>query len=101
MAEPTIAVSVAYAERDHQTLIHLEVPLGTTAAGAVDRSAIRARHPGIPATAAVGVFGVLVKPERLLVAGDRVELYRPLPADPKETRRRLAREGKTMGAKRD
>jgi hypothetical protein len=37
-----------------------------------------------------------VAPGHVLVDGDRVELYRPLPADPKDTRRRLAREGRTM-----
>jgi len=45
----------------------------------------------------LGIHGRTVSPERVLADGDRVELYRRLPADPKETRRRLAREGRTMG----
>jgi hypothetical protein len=93
-------VSVAYAERDRQTVIELEVPAGTTAAEAVERSGIRARHPGIPAGAPLGVYGRLVAPGAVLEAGDRVELYRGLPADPKEQRRRLAREGRTIGRPR-
>ncbi len=100
MSRPEIAVSVAYAERDLQTVIALTVPAGTTAAEAVERSAIRARHPGIPAGVALGVYGRLVAPTTVLEAGDRVELYRALPADPKEERRRLAREGRTMGRPR-
>ena len=100
MADGPIRVAVAYAERDRQTLIEVEVPQGTTAAEAVARSAIRLRHPGIPADAALGIHGRLVKPGQVLEAGDRVELYRPLPADPKERRRALAREGRTMGARR-
>ncbi|HXQ31142.1 MAG TPA: RnfH family protein [Steroidobacteraceae bacterium] len=100
MADGRIKVAVAYAERDRQTLIDLEVPEGTTAEEAVTRAQIRRAHPGIPADAALGIHGRLVKPGQVLAAGDRVELYRPLPADPKETRRRLAREGRTMGRKR-
>ena len=95
-----IRVSVASAERDRQTVIELSVPTGTTAAEAVARSGIRERHPGIPREAALGVFGRIVGPGERLEAGDRVELYRELPADPKETRRRLAREGRSMGRRR-
>ena len=90
-------MSVAYAERDRQTVIELVVPDGTTAAEAVERSGIRTRHAGIPAEAPLGVYGRLVPPGAVLEDGDRVELYRGLPADPKEQRRRLAREGRTMG----
>jgi putative ubiquitin-RnfH superfamily antitoxin RatB of RatAB toxin-antitoxin module len=99
VTEATIRVSVAYAERARQTLIELEVPAGTTAAEAVERAQIRALHAGIPADAALGVHGRVVPPATVLAAGDRVELYRPLPADPKDTRRKLAREGRTMGAR--
>jgi putative ubiquitin-RnfH superfamily antitoxin RatB of RatAB toxin-antitoxin module len=94
----TIPIEVAYAERDRQTLLALEVPHGTTAGQAVALSGIRQRHAGIPPDAALGVYGRRVPPAHVLAAGDRVELYRPLPADPKDVRRRLAREGRTMGA---
>lgn len=97
MAEGGIRVTVAYAERDRQTLIEVELPAGTTAADAVLRSGIRERHPGIAADAPLGIHGRRVEAGEVLADGDRVELYRPLPADPKETRRRLAREGRTMG----
>jgi hypothetical protein len=95
-----LAIAVVYAERDRQTLIELRVPAGTTAAAAVELSGIRSRHPGIAPDAPLGIHGRLVPPDRALAAGDRVELYRPLPADPKETRRQLAREGRTMGRRR-
>jgi hypothetical protein len=39
----------------------------------------------------VGIFGRLVALEHALATGDRVEIYRPLTADPKEARRRRAR----------
>jgi uncharacterized protein len=93
-----LSVEVVYAERERQTLLALQVPPGTTAEQAIERSEIRARHAGIPPHAAIGIFGRLVPAGQVLVDGDRVELYRPLPVDPKETRRRLAREGRTMGA---
>jgi putative ubiquitin-RnfH superfamily antitoxin RatB of RatAB toxin-antitoxin module len=95
-----LRITVAYAERDRQTLIELAVAAGTTAAQAVEVSRIRERHPGIPLDAALGIFGEVVRGERVLVAGDRVELYRALPSDPKETRRRLAREGRAMGVRK-
>ena len=88
MSRPEIRVAVAYAERDLQTVLELEVPAGTTAAQAVARSGIRDRHPGIPAGAALGIYGRVVAPDTPLADGDRVELYRPLAVDPKEARRR-------------
>ncbi len=53
------------------------------------------------AQAKVGVFGKLATPDTKLVDGDRVEIYRPLIADPKETRKRRAAEGKPMRKGRD
>ncbi len=100
MSRPEILVSVAYAERDRQTVIELRVPTGTTAAEAIERSGIRNRHPGIGAGAPIGIYGRIVAPAAVLAEGDRVELYRALPADPREKRRQLAREGRTMGPPR-
>ena len=97
MTAREISVSVAYAERDRQTVVELTVPEGTTVDEAIARSSIRSRHPGIAADAPLGIHGLLVPGTQVLADGDRIELYRPLPADPKEKRRRLAREGRTMG----
>ena len=44
----------------------------------------------------IGVFGKVVKLDRVLETGDRVEIYRPLIADPKEARKKRAAEGKVM-----
>lgn len=92
-----IAVTVAYAEPQRQTVIAVRVPVGTTAAQAVALSAIRHVHPQIEKEPALGVFGQAVGATYVLRDGDRVELYRALLQDPKETRRRLAREGRVMG----
>jgi putative ubiquitin-RnfH superfamily antitoxin RatB of RatAB toxin-antitoxin module len=97
VAPERIAILVACAEADRQTVIALEVPAGCTAGEAVDRSGILARHPAIdPARCGVGIFGREVTRGQALSAGDRVEVLRPLPEDPRERRRRLAREGRTM-----
>ena len=96
-AERELRVEVAWALRERQCVIALLVSPGTTAGAAVEQSGIRARHPEIPPHAPLGIHGRVVAATHRLADGDRVEIYRPLPADPKETRRRLAREGRTMG----
>jgi putative ubiquitin-RnfH superfamily antitoxin RatB of RatAB toxin-antitoxin module len=81
-------------------VVAIEVPDGCTAAEAVERSGIFALHPGLdPATCRVGIFGREVSRDRMLAEGERVEVLRPLPEDPKERRRRLAREGRSMRAR--
>jgi putative ubiquitin-RnfH superfamily antitoxin RatB of RatAB toxin-antitoxin module len=103
MAEPEsehapgmITVEVAYALPDQQVLLAFEVEEGTTAREAVERSGILDQHPEIELMKSnkIGVFGKLVKPDQVLREGDRVEIYRPLIADPKEVRRQRAKEGK-------
>src|SRR5258706_7692378 len=87
MNEITITVVCALPDR----AIEIEVRLdpGATVAEAIERSGIAARVPET-ANAAVGVFGKRVRRDAVLAAGDRVEIYRPLIADPKTLRRRRA-----------
>jgi putative ubiquitin-RnfH superfamily antitoxin RatB of RatAB toxin-antitoxin module len=93
-----IAVSVACAQAERQTVIPLELPAGTTAGEALERSGVFARHPGLdPAACAVGIFGREVPRGYVLRDGDRVEVLRPLTDDPRERRRRLARTGRSTG----
>jgi len=92
-----IPVEVAYALPERQTLLRLEVPDGTTAEEAIRRSGILERHPHIDlATNKIGIFAKPVPLSRVLRAGDRVEIYRPLIADPKAVRKQRAEEGKRM-----
>ena len=96
-SEP-LRVEVAYARADRQIVIPLSVPAGATLGDAIRESGITAVFPEIDlAQQRVGVFGKLAPLDRALVDGDRVEIYRPLVGDPKEIRRQLAAEGKTMG----
>lgn len=92
-----IRVEVVYALPDRQRLLTLEVPSGTTMIEAVQRSGLLAEFPDIdPATAPMGIFGKCeAEPAlRVLQAGDRVELYRPLLVDPKEARKARAAKAK-------
>lgn len=96
MAEE-ITVEVVYALPQVQTLLSLRVPLGTTAAEAIRLSGVLVKHPEIDLPKAkLGIFGKHVKADTPLRERDRVEIYRPLIADPKEVRRKRAAEGKVM-----
>lgn len=100
MADDPIGVAVACAEEGRQTVLAIAVPAGCTAWQAVERSGILARHPSIdPAACGVGIYGTEVPRGRVLAAGDRVEVLRPLAEDPRERRRRLAREGRSMSGR--
>ncbi|MGS2723681.1 RnfH family protein [Porticoccus sp. GXU_MW_L64] len=100
-----ITVEVAYALPQRQQIIELQVAEGTTAIEAVKASGIVAMFPEIePDSAKMGIFGQALgtkglKPpaEYELQARDRVEIYRPLTADPKEVRRRRAEKAKQQG----
>lgn len=87
-----VSVEVAYARADVQTLVEVEVPAGATIEEAIRACGILKRFPEIDLThAAVGVFGARASLLDTVRAGDRIEIYRPLIADPKEARRRRAR----------
>lgn len=92
-----IRVEVAYALPDHQELIALDVPVGTSMFDAAVKSGIANKFDDLDLeSAAMGIFGKAErKPkERELQPGDRVEIYRALIADPKEVRKRRAEEAK-------
>lgn len=100
MRAERIAVQVVCAEAGRQTVLRIEVPAGCTAAEAVERSGILALHPGVdPAGCSLASYGREIARDHVLRQGDRIELLRPLPDDPRERRRRLARQGGTIGAK--
>jgi putative ubiquitin-RnfH superfamily antitoxin RatB of RatAB toxin-antitoxin module len=94
----TIPVEVAYALPERQRLIKLQVPLGCTALEAVRLSQIAREFPGLDIDSAdMGIFAknldgkLLPTPEQyVLKPRDRVEIYRPLQADPKAARAQRA-----------
>jgi putative ubiquitin-RnfH superfamily antitoxin RatB of RatAB toxin-antitoxin module len=87
----TISVTVVYALPERASEIGLMLPSGATVADALEGSRLASIHPEIDlARCAVGIFGRRVERDRVLADGDRVEIYRPLVADPKDARRRRA-----------
>jgi len=95
-----IAVEVAYALAGKQAILELEVPEGTTALEAAKRSGITEKFEGIDLdNAKLGIFSKVVSPTQVLREGDRVEVYRPLVADPKEVRKARAARAKERRAK--
>lgn len=91
------AVEVAYARPDKQLILTVHVMPGSTAQQAIEQSGIVQKFPEIDlGKTKVGIFGKLGKLDAVLKAGDRVEIYRPLIADPKEVRRQREAEGKRM-----
>ncbi len=96
MAE-SIHVEVVYALADVQELAQLDLPGGSTVAQAIAASGLLEKYPEIDLKKnKLGVFAKLAKAETMLRDRDRVEIYRPLIADPKEVRKQRAAEGKVM-----
>lgn len=95
----SMQVEVAYARPERQWVIAVEVPEGATAYDAVLASGLLSQCPEIDLdTMPMGIFGVRIKTATttILRPGDRVELYRPLTADPKESRRSRAESQKLV-----
>lgn len=92
-----ILVEVAYALPAEQVILPIKVAAGTTAESAVKQSGILTKFPEINlAENKIGIFGKLTQLDTPLRDKDRVEIYRPLIADPKEVRRQRAEAGKVM-----
>lgn len=88
-----IAVSVVYAEPGHVFDVELSLPRGSTVADAIGQSGLRAVYPLMELDDdRVGIFSRKARFDTPLRDGDRVEVYRPLKIDPKEARRKRARE---------
>lgn len=97
MAE-TITVEVSYALPQRCERVELTLPAGSTVAQAIEASGLRERYPEleIDGRNKVGIFAKLTKLDASLRDLDRVEIYRPLIADPKAVRKKRADEGKAM-----
>jgi putative ubiquitin-RnfH superfamily antitoxin RatB of RatAB toxin-antitoxin module len=92
-----IPVEVAFALPEEQVILDVEVPDGSTVEQAIKESGILEHYPQIElGKNKVGIFGKLAKLDSPVHPRDRVEIYRPLIADPKEVRKKRAAEGKKM-----
>lgn len=92
-----IQVEIVYATAQRQKVVSMHVPEGTTLKEAIERSGLLTEFPEIDLEKnKVGIWNKLAKADAVLRDKDRVEIYRPLIADPKEVRRQRAAEGKVM-----
>ena len=98
-----IKVSIVYATPEKQWLNEFHVQRGTSAQDLIEKSNILNKIDSLNGTdinaLMLGIFAEKVSLDYLLEEGDRLEIYRPLTADPKEVRRQLALLGKTIGGK--
>jgi len=93
----TFQVEVVYAKPETQVIIPLTVTAEATVQQVIEQSKILGQFAEIDLQQSkVGIFGKLCKLETVVRAGDRVEIYRPLIADPKVVRQQRAAEGKRM-----
>ena len=96
MAE-MINVEVCYPLQGQQTLVSLKLDEGATLQQALEASGLLEKHPEIDLKKnKFGIYAKLSKLDAVLRDRDRVEIYRPLIADPKEVRKQRAAEGKVM-----
>ncbi len=87
----TLQVQVCYALPDAVFMQDVTIPAASAIQDAIQASDVLQRYPDLDlATVRVGVFGKLKSLDSVLHSGDRVEIYRPLQADPMESRRRRA-----------
>jgi uncharacterized protein len=97
---------VAYATRERQYLWSVELPAPASIAEALAAARRIAEHesaglePSLWEAAPVGVFGEPRTREALIAEGDRIELYRPLRADPRARRRERVQRERRAGSKR-
>ncbi len=89
-------IEVIYATPQQQKLIELVVKSGTTIEQAIEQSGIMVQYPEIDLSDnKVGIFSQVKPLDYVLKTGDRIEIYRPLIADPKAKRREKAEQNKT------
>ena len=93
-----IEVEVLYARPEIQKIVRLTLPEGSTAESAIAASGLLTRFPEIDFSQGfkLGIYAKIIKADTVLRHRDRVEIYRPLIADPKAVRRQRAEEGKAM-----
>jgi len=99
MAAELISVEVAYARPERQAIVKLELALGSTVEQAIEASGLRQQFPEIEKEPVAGIFSKKVSLDHLVGPGDRVEIYRPLVADPKQVRREKAEREKELKKK--
>lgn len=82
-------VSVAYANKKKHTWLKLEVADDATVHEIIVSSGLLVQFPDIDLEQQkVGIFGKLTKLDATVEAGSRIEIYRPITADPESVERK-------------
>lgn len=98
MNESLLKIEVAYALPDEQSLLTVHVAEGADIQTCIEQSGILHRHSDIDlSNNKVGIWSRSKKLSDPVKEGDRIEIYRPLIADPKDVRRRRAEKAKEEG----
>ena len=93
MNDAPLRIEIAYAEPQRGIIKTLQLPAGSRVADALRLAALDPDFTGMDlANSPVGIFGRLIRTDEVLKAGDRIEIYRPLAADPKIARRARAKQ---------
>lgn len=93
----TLSIEVVYALPHEQIIMATDVADGATVQEGIEASGVLERYPELDIEAIkVGIFGKLTKLNATLHSQDRIEIYRPLIADPKAVRKQRAAAGKRM-----
>jgi putative ubiquitin-RnfH superfamily antitoxin RatB of RatAB toxin-antitoxin module len=93
--ETPLRIELAYAEPERAIVKVLQVPGGSRVADALRQATLDPDFKDVDlANSAVGIFGVLARPDQVLKSGDRIEIYRALAADPKTARRARAQQAR-------
>ncbi|MBS0336010.1 MAG: RnfH family protein [Proteobacteria bacterium] len=92
-----LRIEVVCATPARQDIVEVLLDEGAAAIDALRASGLAESHPEIGKDPPLGIFGKRVKPDTRLQDGDRVEVYRPLQADPKEARRAKAARKRRVG----
>lgn len=84
-----VNVGVAYTNNNKQVWLKIDVPEGSTVIDAIEESGVLDMFPEIDLeNQKIGIYGKMAKPNAKLKEGDRIEIYRPITADPKTVKRR-------------
>jgi putative ubiquitin-RnfH superfamily antitoxin RatB of RatAB toxin-antitoxin module len=93
----SISIEVIYPLPEKQEIFTVKLPVGATVRQAIEASGVLQKYPEIDlGKNKLGIFAKLAKPDTEVRHRDRIEIYRPLIADPKEVRKQRAAEGKVM-----
>ena len=93
LSDTPLQIEIAYAEPQRVIVKALRLPPGSRVADALRVAALDPDFTGVDlANSALGIFGRLIRPDHALQQGDRIEIYRPLAADPKVARRERAQQ---------